>query len=226
MAQSDPFHCECRAYGRLKETNYEELAIKCHGYIILTEEEEAQLLKTSRMDWARPPGQKGQGIRAIAKDYLPKSVDLSLQMLRQMRNDILEMHRIGICVSNLSKDSYVQGKITDFSEAMVVPHRDLDLSRNYHTAKRNCQRDFINMDAMADQWNTDHPEDMYKEFFTPALHQPARNLQWLANRLFSESKKRITAADYDWKQAVNARKALTAALQRDKEGSRKRPRLS
>lgn len=226
MAQSDPFHCECRAYGRLKETNSEHLAIKCYSYIILTDDEEFQLLKASSLDWARPIGQKSQGIRAVAKECLPYNADLEYQMLPRMRNDMLDMHKIGICIYNLSKDSYLQGKVADFSEAMVVPHRDLDLSRNCLAAKRNCERDFINMDAIVDEWNSRHPKDMYNVFFTPAPHQEGRNMQWLANRLFSGSSKHATAAEYDWKQAANSRRALSIALQRDGDGSRKRPRGS
>ncbi|MBE3047242.1 hypothetical protein IMZ48_32915 [Candidatus Bathyarchaeota archaeon] len=32
---NDPFHCECRAYGRLKEVGREDLAVRAYGYISL-----------------------------------------------------------------------------------------------------------------------------------------------------------------------------------------------
>lgn len=37
---SEPFNCECRAFGRLQETGNEDLANKCYGYLLLDEEHE------------------------------------------------------------------------------------------------------------------------------------------------------------------------------------------
>ncbi|KIH94906.1 hypothetical protein SPBR_03732 [Sporothrix brasiliensis 5110] len=42
-AYSDPFNSECRAFGRLKETGHEDLAIPCYGYVLLDEAHERKL---------------------------------------------------------------------------------------------------------------------------------------------------------------------------------------
>ncbi|KAI1173611.1 kinetochore Sim4 complex subunit FTA2-domain-containing protein [Nemania sp. FL0916] len=40
---SEPFSCECRAFGRLRESGREELAVRCFGYVLLDEEHERAL---------------------------------------------------------------------------------------------------------------------------------------------------------------------------------------
>lgn len=40
---SEPFNSECRAFGRLKETGHEELALPCYGYVLLDEKHERKL---------------------------------------------------------------------------------------------------------------------------------------------------------------------------------------
>lgn len=40
---SEPFSAECRAYGRLREAGWEELAVRCLGYVLLDEEHERVL---------------------------------------------------------------------------------------------------------------------------------------------------------------------------------------
>lgn len=54
----DPFHCECRAYGRLKQENREDLAVRAHGYLLLTYEQERiviEALGEEYIDWAQHP---------------------------------------------------------------------------------------------------------------------------------------------------------------------------
>ncbi|KEY68579.1 hypothetical protein S7711_05765 [Stachybotrys chartarum IBT 7711] len=42
----DPFMCECRAFGRLKEAGLDgQLALKCFGYVLLDEDEERALME-------------------------------------------------------------------------------------------------------------------------------------------------------------------------------------
>jgi hypothetical protein len=41
----DPFNCECRAYGRLKDENRGDLAVRAHGYLFLTAEQEAEVIE-------------------------------------------------------------------------------------------------------------------------------------------------------------------------------------
>ncbi|KAH6846996.1 kinetochore Sim4 complex subunit FTA2-domain-containing protein [Chaetomium sp. MPI-CAGE-AT-0009] len=41
----DPFSCECRAYGGLKEENREHLAVRSHGYLFLTPAQELEITR-------------------------------------------------------------------------------------------------------------------------------------------------------------------------------------
>lgn len=47
----DPFNCECRAYGRLKQDDGENLAVRAHGFIILTREQERAVTEAFGEDW-------------------------------------------------------------------------------------------------------------------------------------------------------------------------------
>lgn len=40
---SEPFSCECRAFGRLQEAGHENLAVDCFGYVLLDEDHERAL---------------------------------------------------------------------------------------------------------------------------------------------------------------------------------------
>ncbi|KAH9906764.1 kinetochore Sim4 complex subunit FTA2-domain-containing protein [Xylariomycetidae sp. FL2044] len=74
LAYFDPFFCECRAYGRLKERNQEHLAMRCHGYIFLDSATQARLLQQDvshdwEEDWGWRPDCAGRPLRALVKDY-------------------------------------------------------------------------------------------------------------------------------------------------------------
>ena len=47
----DPFNCECRAYGRLKQEAREDLAVRVYGYITLTREQEKAVTEASGEEW-------------------------------------------------------------------------------------------------------------------------------------------------------------------------------
>lgn len=47
----DPFNCECRAYGRLKQERREDLAVRLYGYILLTREQEEAVTVASGEEW-------------------------------------------------------------------------------------------------------------------------------------------------------------------------------
>lgn len=45
-----PFRCECRAYGRSKQEGREDLAVKSHGYLLLTREQEIKVTEAMGVD--------------------------------------------------------------------------------------------------------------------------------------------------------------------------------
>ncbi|KAL2126172.1 hypothetical protein VTI74DRAFT_1551 [Chaetomium olivicolor] len=49
----DPFNCECRAYGRLKEEKREDLAVRALGYLLLRPQQEIDLAR--RVEGRSPP---------------------------------------------------------------------------------------------------------------------------------------------------------------------------
>lgn len=54
----DPFHCECRVYGRLKQEGREDLAVRAYGYVLLTQAQERQVtmaLGEEDVDWEKCP---------------------------------------------------------------------------------------------------------------------------------------------------------------------------
>lgn len=78
----DPFHNECRVYGRLKQEKQEEIAVRAHGYVLLTPEQERHVTEPAaqitqiprrRASWTvRPCGTDGNGIDTSASGLSSK----------------------------------------------------------------------------------------------------------------------------------------------------------
>jgi hypothetical protein len=65
----EPFHSECRAFGRLKEVDRENLAVRCYEYIFLDQDQEALLsTKFGALDWNRREEHEKLPLRALVKD--------------------------------------------------------------------------------------------------------------------------------------------------------------
>ena len=128
LCQNDPSHCECRAYGRLKEVGRKILAVRCHGYVLPTQDQEQDLAKLCFNDWGRQDARRGRPIRAIVKEYFANdgSGAFTFEMLPQMRRDILDLNRLGVVVWDVRADNYRAGQLVDFSQAHTVPHIELD----------------------------------------------------------------------------------------------------
>lgn len=137
----DYFNNECRAYGRLKEANREDLAAKCHGYILLTEKMEQRILDferapvnrgteeepfyfwgNSRYDWARKLGTDFLPIRAIVKDFVPGEYGFTIPEAPRIFYDIVELQRLGILVNDVQEGQWVSGQLIDLDRAITSPH--------------------------------------------------------------------------------------------------------
>jgi serine/threonine protein kinase len=140
----DPFNCEYRVYGRLKQENREDLAVRAHGYLLLTQEQEvAFTARRTRMwgkdyvpdyaddeklngskYWNRQEEHRHLPVRAIVKDLCegPGFTNFfrSPQLL-DMWNDLEDLHRLGILVRDVTPDNYIAGKLVDFSQSWTVP---------------------------------------------------------------------------------------------------------
>ncbi|SPQ27553.1 febd0a39-ca67-42db-b811-ab1929376945 [Thermothielavioides terrestris] len=138
----DPFNCECRAYGRLKEAKREDLAVKAHGYLLLTPQQEIELERrvtaidpdplpdanaselTGHNFWTRHEQHRGLPVRAIVKDFVPGDRLTSAQV-RAMWPDLQELHSLGILVGDTHGGNYLGGKLVDFSRSLTMYHPGL-----------------------------------------------------------------------------------------------------
>ncbi|KAH6623928.1 kinetochore Sim4 complex subunit FTA2-domain-containing protein [Chaetomium tenue] len=133
----DPFNCECRAYGRLKEENREHLATPAHGYLLLRPDQELEITKlivgpdhTPEEDaraqggriWNRHEEHRSLQIRAIVKDIAKGTDPFATADVPKMWSDLEALHAVGILVHDVHAYNYIGGKLIDFSRAWTTPH--------------------------------------------------------------------------------------------------------
>ncbi|KAM7187173.1 Kinetochore Sim4 complex subunit FTA2 domain containing protein [Naviculisporaceae sp. PSN 640] len=130
MCDNDAFTCEARAYGRLKETETENIAIKCHGYVLLTPSQEGtfrELATRIPCDLVRRPEYAGFPIRCTIKDWVPEGTpDFTPRMVPRMKRDIATLHAVGIINRDIKSNNYLGGKMFDFGIAWTIPHFYID----------------------------------------------------------------------------------------------------
>ncbi|CAK7226925.1 hypothetical protein SBRCBS47491_006393 [Sporothrix bragantina] len=140
---SEPFYSECRAFGRLHEAGYPELANPCYGYVLLDEAHESKLADRFKLEFngniempgyedmrGRYPGErsgKPPPLRGILKKFgstenLSDPANLSVPTARRLLRDVIQLHRLGIFYHDLRRDQLVDNKMSDFSTAFTVPH--------------------------------------------------------------------------------------------------------
>lgn len=140
----DPFNCECRAYGRLKQENREDLAIKAYGYLLLTPEQEAEVTKKIEGDlykepqgahevldgdntWCRREQHRHHPIRAIVKQLVAAHAEpFGSADIPRLWSDLEELHKLGILVRDVHIGNYLGGKLIDFSRSWTMYHPCLD----------------------------------------------------------------------------------------------------
>ena len=144
---SEPFSAECRAFGRLQESDHQDLAIPCFGYILLDEQHERALmdqfkdalwLKYIQLDFngaadmgiGNPPlrprllGRDGREapIRGIVKAVGPTDEHLRDKDARRILRDMISLQQLGIISLDPQYWQFVSGKFCDFSTAVTTPH--------------------------------------------------------------------------------------------------------
>lgn len=127
----DPFNCECRAYGRLQQERREDLAIRAHGYLLLTPAQERTV--TAEIDgdfldepdssddsplkgrgiWGRYEEHRGQPVRAIVKDLIEDCESFEEDQAPQLWHDLEALHALGILVRDIHMGNYMGGKLVD-----------------------------------------------------------------------------------------------------------------
>jgi len=138
---SEPFSCECRAFGRLQEDGYEELAVRCYGYVLLDEEHERVVMdqfshleinfngniqysgyEDLRSRFVGKGVDRAPPIRGIVKEFGPTEEDLQTRGARRILKDIIRLQQLGIIHIDVGHRQLVGGKLCDFSTAITVPH--------------------------------------------------------------------------------------------------------
>ncbi|KAG7291064.1 hypothetical protein NEMBOFW57_001074 [Staphylotrichum longicolle] len=174
----DPFNCECKAYGRLKQENREDLAIRAHGYLLLTPEQEAEVEKkaTGVKDpeqaswnfWGRAPEHRYLPVRAILKDLIRPQDPFSPGHVSDMWSDLEDLHRLDIIVRDINVFNYLGGKMIDFSRAWTTPHPFPTAMASYGV-KRARKSDPMNLHKALIEWGMERrwdwdviPEELIK----------------------------------------------------------------
>lgn len=176
-AQCLPFHTECRAYARLKETAKEQLAVRCHGYLLLTEAQKKGIeqqfgietwwddswnLDTSDPETQQAFQQKERSpLCALVKDFIHSDIFFGPEHAPMMIKDLHQLHRLGIINNDIKEDAYVDGKLVDFSEAIVVPHIKLSVRLRVDLdaiAQGMVHEELANLRATFLEWNEEHGE--------------------------------------------------------------------
>lgn len=181
----------------------QHLASRCYGFVILDQDEEDDLTSRCSFECNRRPAQRKLGLRCLVKELIPTGEYFQGHLLEQMRKDLIGLHTLGIAVYDLREDNYMMSKIIDFSQAHVVPHRDLDMTIAPSTAKWIIWRDLVGFDGIVSSWNKQHPAEQYDHPFMPtfAYRVKMRDKQSISKRRSEDGlqEKHLLAARYDWK---------------------------
>lgn len=135
----DPFYCECRAYGRLKEEKREDLVVRAYGYLILSPDQQAEVARKMGVrhsslvlaSWDGHEEHYGLSVPAIVKELVTDDFGedypfaITEAQAPQVWSDLKGLHGLGIRVGDIREGNYVRGKLVDFGRAWTVYHPGL-----------------------------------------------------------------------------------------------------
>ncbi|KAF2752520.1 hypothetical protein EJ05DRAFT_297433 [Pseudovirgaria hyperparasitica] len=150
---SDPFYAECRAYGKLQTHEQQQqeqrtrderrqhrehphrLAVPCYGYLYLPAEQYGEIFSEQFgiRDWDWPEEDEDKSwrekppFRALVKELVESKE--AIVNAEEMERDLHELRNLGIYPVDLYARNYLDGKLVDFSSAMISPHWWLDSLR-------------------------------------------------------------------------------------------------
>ncbi|KAL9563458.1 hypothetical protein ACKAV7_012538 [Fusarium commune] len=163
---SEPFSCECRAFGRLQEAGHEELAVKCFGCVLLDDAHENAMRNKFAHLHAQKPSSTYDGYHDDNEDEyyndpnlrdmrsrfrcsdgsLPplrgivkefgESKDLDHKGAKRLLRDIKYVQQLGITDLDLAYRQIIKGKLFDFSTSITIPHFASNPEWNPHLTQR------------------------------------------------------------------------------------------
>lgn len=172
----DPFNCECRVYGRLKQERREELAVRAHGYVLLTKDQEKHITEalTEFVDWENHPeplscsgpfrrweAHRREPLRAIVKDYVEPPAPFTASQVPQMYADLAELHKLGILVRDIHQGNYLGGKLVDFSVAWTMQHICFERASPAGIKEVRSEEPY-KFEEMIDHWAEWHEQEIEK----------------------------------------------------------------
>ncbi|EFY84239.1 hypothetical protein MAC_09717 [Metarhizium acridum CQMa 102] len=184
---AEPFNCECRSFGRLQEAGYEELSVKCFGYLLLDEEHERTMMEKfsdNELEFngnvydagyddirASYAGKSGRPppIRGILKEFGSEAKNLKTKDMRKVLRDVKRFHQLGIINLDVADRQLINGKLCDFSTAITVPHFITTPELNPHLPPIALPalayetflitiNDYWTFDDMVRLWNLEHED--------------------------------------------------------------------
>lgn len=135
---TDPFFAECRAYGRIQQAPdrlgiRDQLAVKCHGYIYLGDEDKSRLermgldLGTEVLDEKLRRALDGGGrVRAIVKDLAPSRTSVTSRNVRAALWRVRKLNELEIYNRDIRAENFVGGRLVDFGSSWTEPHMILN----------------------------------------------------------------------------------------------------
>ncbi|MBE3041789.1 hypothetical protein IMZ48_04260, partial [Candidatus Bathyarchaeota archaeon] len=188
---SEPFNNECRAFGRLQESGYAELAVRCFGYLLLDDSHERAILEQFSDDdltfdgspeWygdcdirARFPSRDGRPppVRGILKEFGQVNQPLTTRLVRRLLGDVIRLQQLGIVRIDVADRQIVSGRLSDFSTAVTTPHFMTNPELNPRLSPGEISateyqlflysiRDYYDFDDMVNDWSIEHREGRRK----------------------------------------------------------------
>lgn len=159
-AQCDPFYNECRAYGKLIESDVNgRVAARCHGYTTIHYKEVHQLGKEFHIEDLEQEAESYQEsqvpperylYRAIVKELIRDDLPLTHMRVKKMMRDLLKMRELGVYPMDIKSRNYRGCLLVDFSSAITEPHSTFKISPEWQNElTRNT--DLVEFDEMVEK---------------------------------------------------------------------------
>ena len=221
---TDPFFAECRAFGRLKESGREDLAIKCHGHLTLTEDECLNL--RDQIDWIGPvPAELAhRPLRAIVKAvaYGEPEPPFEPRMVKGMLRRVRQINALGISITDVHREQFHDDVLLDLSRARTAPHWQFDLTGRYWPVDQThlvAAIDFVRFDRMVEDYEAVYGRTIWDRFYTNEAYL-ARLRR--APRVQEADYKRLKPPTmYDWRNPPIPRQRGAVGKQGSKKKTKK-----